>query len=303
MTQSLSTTTRGHRPRVALVTCAEFPDLFDDDQALIPALAARSVAGEPAVWDDPAVDWPGYDLAVLRSTWDYTPRRDEFVAWARRVPHLANPAAVVAWNTDKRYLAGLAAAGVPVVPTRYLEPGTEPWQPPEHGEYVLKPAVSAGSRDTGRYDLAEPEQRALAVAHAQRLRGAGATVMVQPYLRAVDADGETALMFFRGGYSHAIRKAALLAGPYRGLDALFKAEDITPRDADPAQLSVAERALAAVPGVRPADLLYARVDLIPGADGQPLLVELELAEPSLFLDQAPGSADRFADAIAAHVAR
>ena len=300
MTTSLSATTRGRWPRVALVTCREFADLYDDDRALIPALAARGVAAEPAVWDDPDTDWAGYDLAVLRSTWDYPPRRDRFVAWTRRVPRLVNPASVVGWNTDKRYLTELAAAGVPVVPTRFLAPG-EPWSPPATGEYVLKPAVGAGSRDTGRYDLADGDQRALALAHVDRLHGEGATVMVQPYLGAVDRDGETALMFFAGRYSHAIRKAALLEGPYLGLDALYKEEDIAPREAEPAQLAVAERVLRAVPGVHPADLPYARIDLIPGTGGEPLLVELELTEPSLFLAYAPGSADRFADALAAHL--
>ncbi|MEH0972895.1 hypothetical protein V6U77_17385 [Micromonospora sp. CPCC 205546] len=297
--------TRG-RPRVALVTCADLPDLDPDDRLLLDPLARRGVAVDVLDWADPAVDWPAYDLAVLRSPWDYALRRDEFVAWASTVPALANPADVVRWNTDKRYLAELSAAGVPTVPTSWVAPG-ESWQPPaEGGEYVVKPAVSAGSQDTGRYDPADPGHRELAVAHVRRLSEAGRLVMVQPYLDAVDTAGETALLFLAGPdgprFSHAIRKGPMLTGPDLGIEGLYRPEEITARTATPEQLAVADRALAAVPG-GPERLLYARVDLIPGADGAPVLVELELTEPSLFLGHADGAADRLADAILTHLAR
>lgn len=280
--------------RVAFVTCAELADLDPDDRLAIAPLGERGIAVEPAVWDDPRVDWAGFDLAVLRSTWDYPRRRDDFVAWSRRVPALANPAEVVAWNTDKRYLAGLAAAGLAVVPTEWLEPGTQ-WTPPPGGEYVVKPAVSGGSIDSGRYDLSDPEHRMLAVSHVDRLLAAGRVVMVQPYLPAVDSHGETALIYFDGAFSHAIRKGPLLTGPDEGVAGLYKVEDIGPRTATPAERALGDRVLAQAPP----GLLYARVDLIPGTDGQPLLVELELTEPSIFLGYREGAPDRFAAAIAA----
>jgi glutathione synthase/RimK-type ligase-like ATP-grasp enzyme len=295
----LSTATRGTSPRVALVTCAELPDLDPDDRLVTGPLAARGITAVPAVWDDGDVDWDGFDLVVLRSPWDYAARRDEFVAWAQTVARLANPAKVVLDNTDKRYLAGLAAAGVPVVATRWLEPG-ESWPPaggPAEGEYVVKPAVSAGSHETGRYDLSDPRQRRLAGGHVERLHAAGKIIMIQPYLSAVDHDGETALVFIDGRYSHAIRKGPLLDGPYEALTGLYRPEQIEPRVPSGAERDAAARVLAAAPG----DLLYARVDLIPGPDGAPLLVELELTEPSLFLAHAPGAAERFADAIAARL--
>ncbi|GIJ27667.1 ATP-grasp domain-containing protein [Micromonospora qiuiae] len=297
--------TRGE-PRVALVTCAELPELDADDRLVQGPLSARGIAAEPAVWDDPTVDWTAYDLAVLRSPWDYMPRRDEFVAWATRVPRLANPADVVRWNTDKRYLDELSSAGVPAVPTGWVSPG-EPWQPPaDRGEYVIKPAISAGSRDTGRYDLADPEHRRLALAHVRRLGAAGRVSMVQPYLRAVDTAGETALLYLAGPdgliFSHAIRKGPMLTGPDEGVEGLYRAEEVAPRTADSAQLAVAERALAAVPGGSDR-LLYARVDLIPGPDGTPVLVELELTEPSLFIGYAEGAPDRLAEAIRIHLGR
>jgi hypothetical protein len=286
-------------PRVALVTCAELPDLEADDRLVIEPLAARGVRAEPAVWDDPRVDWAVYDLAVLRSPWDYVGRREAFVEWAHRVPRLANPAEVVAWNTEKTYLEMLAADGVPVVPTDWVRPG-ESWERPAAGEYVVKPAIGAGSRDTGRYDLADPTHSDLAAAHVARLQAAGRLVMVQPYLAAVDTDGETALLFIGGEFSHAIRKGAMLAGPDLPGSGLYRPERITARQPSPAQAEVAEKVLAAIPGGA-AGLLYARVDLIPGPDGSPVLVELELTEPSLFLDRSAGAAERLADAIAGRV--
>jgi hypothetical protein len=206
--------------RVALVTCAELPELDPDDQLLLAPLAQRGIEVTAAVWDDPAVSWSAFDLVVVRSPWDYIGRREAFVAWAERVPRLANPADVVAWNTDKRYLAELDAAGVPVVPTSWVEPGTD-WVVPADGEWVIKPAVSAGSRDTGRYDVADAAQRRLAAAHVARLQSAGRLVMVQPYLPAVDSYGETALAFLGGEYSHSIRKGPMLAGPDEGVEGLY----------------------------------------------------------------------------------
>jgi hypothetical protein len=298
----LSTATRGASPRVAFVTCGELPDLDPDDRLVIGPLARRGITVVPAVWDDKAVDWDGFDLVVLRSPWDYSARRDEFVAWTQTVPRLANPAGVVRDNTDKRYLAGLAAAGVTVVATQWLAPG-DAWAPAE-GEYVIKPAISAGSHETGRYDLADPAQRWLAGEHVERLHAVEKTVMIQPYLSAVDRDGETALVFLGGRYSHAIRKGAMLDGPYRELDGLYRPEQIEPRVPTEAERAAGDRVMAAatrLAGTSPTGLLYARVDLIPGPDGAPLLVELELTEPSLFLAHADGAAERFADALAARV--
>lgn len=291
--------------RVALVTCAALPELDPDDRLLGAALAARGVTVEPVVWDAPGTDWSRYDLAVLRSPWDYPGRHAEFVDWAARVPRLANPADVVAWNTDKRYLGDLSAAGIAVVPTEWVPPGAA-WSPPHAGRYVLKPTVSAGSRDTGRYDLADTAERALAAAQVDRLTGAGRTVMVQPYLAAVDTSGETAVLCLpdlaRGGLavSHAVRKGPMLDGPDPGEAGLYRAEDITVRTPTAAEVGLAAQVLAAIPGGSDR-LLYARVDMIPGADGRPVLLELELTEPSLFLAYADGAADRLAAAIIARL--
>ncbi|MEN3611162.1 hypothetical protein AAH979_16580 [Plantactinospora sp. ZYX-F-223] len=298
-----SRATRGE-PRVALITCSELPGLDPDDRLLLDPLAERGIRVEAAVWDDPDVDWAGYALAVLRSPWDYPTRHAEFVAWTETVPRLANPADLVRWNTDKRYLRELAEAGLPTVPTTWLDPADDWALPPEPGEYVVKPVVGAGSLDTGRYDLADAEHRELAATHVKRLQAAGRWVMVQPYLTAVDTAGETSLLFVAGPdglrFSHAIRKGPMLVGPDYGVEGLFRPEQITPRTPAEPEIAVAERVLAALPG-GPGRPLYARVDLIPGPAGAPVLVEVELTEPSLFLAHDPGAAGRLADAIAARL--
>jgi hypothetical protein len=277
-----------------------FPDLWDDDHPLRDALRTRGAEVETPRWDDPSVDWAAYDLAVLRSTWDYAPRHAQFIAWARRVPQLANPADIVEWNTDKHYLAELAAAGIPVTPTEFVEPG-ESWTPAGPGEWVVKPAISAASKDTGRYSL--PADLAIAQAHVTRLTSAGRTAMIQPYLTAVDTAGETSVLCLPDAageltYSHAIRKGALLTGT--GERTGEYDEDITARTPSVAELEVARRVLEAVPGGAKR-LLYARVDVVPGPDGEPMLLELELTEPGLFLRHGEGAAGRLADAILARL--
>lgn len=281
--------------RVALATCAELPELDDDAPALRAALRTRGVESAAGVWDDPAVAWAGFDLVVLRSTWDYAPRREAFLAWAERVATvttLLNPVDVVRWNTDKRYLRALAAAGVPVVATEWVEPGGAL---PDLADFVVKPAVSCGCRDTRRFEAGEREAAQRMV---ERLHAEGRAVMVQPYLAHIDADAETALLYIGDRYSHAIRKGPMLALGAAAEAGLFRAEDIGARVASDAQLAVAEAALDAVPGGR-ARLLYARVDVVPGPDGRPVVLELELTEPSLFLGFADGAAERFAAAISA----
>jgi hypothetical protein len=273
---------------VALATCAELPQLGEDEPLLLEALRGRGVATDAVVWDEPSVDWTSYELVVVRSTWDYAPRRDQFVAWARAVPRLLNPAEVISWNTDKRYLAQLPRA----VPTTFVRPG-DSWDPPD-GQFVVKPTVSAGSRDTARYREGEEDR---ARAHVSGLLSAGRMVMVQPYLSAVDEVGESALIFFSGQYSHAISKGQMLRpGQDPPPDGLYVEEDIRPREPNAAERTAADEVLDAMPWDR-RELLYARVDLIPDAEGSPQLVELELTEPSLFLCYSRGAPQRLAQRV------
>jgi hypothetical protein len=275
-----------------------FPDLYDDDFGVRDGLRAAGVDVDAVCWDDRTAHWGRYDLAVVRSPWDYPPRRDEFVAWAHSVPRLANPADIIEWNSDKVYLRELAAAGLPVTPTEFVPPPAG-WTPPAGGDWVIKPTISVAALDSGRYRL--PAQADLAVAHVRRLQEAGRTAMIQPYLTAVDTAGETSVLCTpdAGGelaYSHAIRKGALLTGPDVGAPHGEYTEEIEPRVPSGAELALAAATLAAVPGGAKR-LLYARVDMIPDPDGSPLLVELELIEPSMFFRAAPGSAERMVTAI------
>ncbi|MEU0751524.1 ATP-grasp domain-containing protein [Streptomyces albogriseolus] len=274
--------------RVALVTCADGPDVAEDRDlpVLVRALNEAGAEASAEVWDDAGVDWARFDLAVIRSTWDYSWRAAEFTAWAERcgaLTRLANPADVVRWNTDKRYLADLAAAGAPVVETRYLAPGDAVELPDGH-EFVVKPASGAGARFAARYT---PDEHDTAVRHVRRLHDDGFTAMVQPYVRAIDSGGERALQFFGGTLLHASRKGPVLA-PGTPYDQRKTAHpgltDWTPTTDE---LAVAQAALAAVPGAP--ELLYARVDLVDGDDGRPRVMELELVEPNLFLWLHPES--------------
>ena len=115
---------------VALVTCSALPEVDPDEQLVLEPLRRRRIEPVAAAWDDPAVDWAAFDLVVIRSTWDYPTRRPEFIAWAQSVPRLVNPADVVAWNTDKRYLRDLTDAGLPVVTTSWIAPGEPIILPP-----------------------------------------------------------------------------------------------------------------------------------------------------------------------------
>ena len=289
-------------PRIALVTAIAARALDEDLIPLAAALEALGAIASIADWDDAAIDWSGFDLVLLRSTWDYTLRLPEFLAWIERVAtltRLLNPPEVVRWNTDKHYLGDLARAGVPVVSSTFVEPGADAAAAlaaflaadASRADVVVKPCIGAGSRDAQRHAAAAPTT---AVAHMQRLLDAGRSVLLQPYLDRVDAEGETALLFCEGTFSHAIRKGPLLRrgeGPTR---ALFAPEHIQSRTPGADELAIAGRALAKLPFAPP--LLYARVDLLRDAHGQPVVLEFELTEPSLFFASAPGSVERFAAA-------
>ncbi len=293
-------TNTANAARVALATCAAFADLDVDDRLLLEPLRALGIEPVPAVWDNAGVDWASFDAVVIRSTWDYAERRDEFLHWVEetsRVTRVLNPISVVAWSSDKHYLNDLSAAGVPVVATHFVEPGDAHWDfPTGCAEFVVKPAISAGSRDTMRYSHAS---HSAANAHVRRLLDAQRSVMIQPYLPSVDTVAETALLFFDGEYSHAIRKGPLLQVDVEGekVEGLFIQEQIDPREPTPAQREVAQAAMAVVPR-GPEQLLYARIDLIDDTHGNPVVLELELVEPSVFLVTDPSAATRFAEAIA-----
>lgn len=287
--------------KIALVTAIAAFSLDEDLAPLAEALRKVGIAPQILAWDDTTVSWSRFDAVLLRSAWDYTERLPEFLAWAERVSaqtKLLNSLEVVRHNTNKHYLADLAQAGIAVVPSTFIEPGenaksalVEFLTAHNDAEFVVKPAIGAGSRDAQRYGR---EQSDIAVPHIMRLLQQQRSVLLQPYLSSVDEAGETALIFFDGQFSHAIRKGPLLQRDQGPTKHLFAAESIKPRQPGNDELTLATQVLAALPYDR---LAYARVDLIRGTDGSPRLLELELTEPSLFFSYAEGAADRFAVAL------
>jgi hypothetical protein len=283
-------------PRIAFATCSVLPDGLDEEQEL-----AEMVDAEYCVWDDESVDWNVYDRVVVRSTWDYTRRPDEFLAWAGSVgkQRLRNVPELIRFNADKRYLTQLAA---PTVPTTLLEPG-EPL-PSYDSEIVVKPNISAGARNTGRFqpDAADDAAELVATIHED-----GRAVLLQPYLPGVDEHGERAIVFFGGVLSHVLHKRPVLRDPgvapiaqsaHAPAAIMLEPDLVIPGQATPAQLELAHAVHTEI-SARFGQPLFARFDMVPGPEGDPVLIELEAIEPRLYFDLIPGAAQRFAAAIAA----
>ena len=285
--------------RLALATYAALPGLTADDRLVVPELARAGITARPAVWDDPTVRWDDFDAVAIRSCWDYHRKPAAFQAWVRRMEafglRVLNPPPVLRWNADKRYLRDLAAAGVPVIPTVWIDQGARAslaeilaergWR-----DVVVKPAVSASAHQTWRVaavDAGDVQPRFSALA-------ALGHVLVQPFVDKIRTSGEWSLVFLGDAFSHAVVK--------RPRDGDFRVQSehggsyaaATP----PSHLiDAAQAALAAAPGPR----VYARVDGCV-VDGVFRLMELELLEPGLFLATHPEAPRRFARAIASALA-
>lgn len=300
-------------------------DIDGDMQITLDALREAGIEAQPVDWNDSTFDWSSCDAVIVRSTWDYHRHIDEFLQWVSAVTQmtrLENPADVLRWNIDKRYLAELGAAGLPVIETMFVEPETfvrpeaivEPesftgsggtqspsvsW--PEaleamaaRGDVVVKPAVSAGSNDTQRHGRANSAR-----AHVDDLLARGRVVMVQPYLDRVDAESETDLVYINGEFSHAFSKGPMLAAPGNAVGELYLEERIDARTPTDAQRQLGDRVMASLTE-RWGRLLYARIDMLP-TDNGPVIIEVELTEPSLYLHLDPAAPSRFASAIAEHL--
>jgi glutathione synthase/RimK-type ligase-like ATP-grasp enzyme len=280
---------------VALATCRKLPEPDVDEPYLLAALSAAKIPARMLAWDDPLVDWDAPRLVVIRSTWNYYLHLDAFLAWVlARGDRLVNAAGLIVWNHHKRYLRDLEAAGIPVVPTLWVDRGStlgdglrlRGWT-----DIVVKPAVSAGSYRTSRLQGPPFDEAVLAATFA------AGDAMVQPFVASVEGHGERSLIAIDGEITHAIRKCPRFHG---------QAEQVSSGRVPIAddEREIASRALAHVSrlapasGDRPGSPLYARIDLVRDAAGQPMLSELELIEPSLFLTQNPAAIDRLVAGIA-----
>jgi glutathione synthase/RimK-type ligase-like ATP-grasp enzyme len=282
--------------RIALVTCSAIPELTADDRLLAAALRARGAEPLPVVWDDARVDWSGFGIAVLRSTWDYHLKLNGFLEWlsARESdgPRLWNPPNVVRWNVRKSYLRDLQGHGIAVPPTVWLDRGGAPalaevmdrrgWR-----DAVVKPAVSASAFRTFRVS------RAAAEAHQPAFDALVAEhdVLLQVFTSEVVAPGEWSLVFIGDELSHSILKQPA-EGDFRVQEEFGGTPH--PARAPEALVKDARAALAAAGG----PLLYARVDGVE-RQGRLIVMELELTEPALYLGFADGAPERLADAVLA----
>jgi glutathione synthase/RimK-type ligase-like ATP-grasp enzyme len=275
---------------VTIATHAAMPAGSTDDRLLGEALTAAGARVRFAVWNDSGVDWGAAPRTVIRSTWDYHLHPAAWFAWlalASRVTRLINDAETVHWNSDKRYLLDLQAAGVPIVPTDFVVRRSSidlaarcagrGWD-----DVVVKPAIGASAKGAARATgaaIAETGQ-----AHLETLLRAG-DALIQPFQPAVVAERERSLVYLAGALSHAFSKPPFLAGTGDGLGEAI-------HETTSAERALGEAALRALP--RPP--LYARVDVVPTPDG-PRLMELELIEPDLGLRLHPPSIPRLVHAI------
>jgi glutathione synthase/RimK-type ligase-like ATP-grasp enzyme len=277
-------------PRIAIATCADYADLKVDDELLRQALEERGCEARAVVWDEEGTDWGGFDLCLVRSTWDYHGKHREFLAWTQRVEAAAalrNPAELIAWNSDKHYLRELGERGVRTVPTVWVGEdsriGLEQilagtgWD-----EAVVKPVVDLGARNLHRVRAGEGSVALESILRSQR-------AMVQPFLPSLEGQGELSLVYVEGELSHAVRKRPA-AGDFR-VQSIWGGT-VSRDEPTGAEVELTEKALAQFKQVP----LYARVDLVEGPTGEPCLIELELIEPNLYLCEHPPAVEALADA-------
>jgi glutathione synthase/RimK-type ligase-like ATP-grasp enzyme len=276
---------------VLLATCADLPDGEPAGDLLVKELGHRGIEARYVAWDEPGVDWRSARLVLVRSTWDYYTRRDEFLAWARSVgDRLVNRPEALAWNTDKAYLVDLGETPLPVVPTvavdeeAELAPAVAAFAPA-----VVKPRVGAGGEGVVVFD-GEPGGPA-ALDESQIDSGPW---VVQPLVDSVRTEGETSVFVLGGDVVSQVRK--LPAGSeIRVHEEYGGRTDVVPVTSEAAQVAVETVKVAEeLLGVR---LPYARVDLMRLDDGVLAVSELEITEPGLYLDVLPANAEAFADLV------
>lgn len=300
------------KKRVSLVTCSQYPNLETDEQGLLDALSENGLDPQIVFWDDPQVDWEKAGVCVVRSVRDYADRRAEFLRWAHQVPRLLNPADVMEWGTDKHYLKVLHGLGLPIVPTFWLEPELNLSKHqihtrfPAHGDFVVKPAVSSGGRQMGRYTANVGSSRTKAIHHAMDILNRNEAAMVQRYLAQVEEQGEVSLIYMNGILSHAVEKAGMLKKDMEIGEELIP-QVVAVRNPSAKEWEWGEQVRRAVHRMIKSRLghdqqfLYFRADLISdGGDGF-YLMEVSAVDAKLYLQGVEDGVKRFADAIATRV--
>ena len=297
------------KPKVTLVTSRDMPNLYVGEEGILDALAQRGLDPSIAVWNDPDVDWAKAGVCIVRSVTDYAQDRAGFLEWSKKIPRLLNHPDILDWNTDKHYLAALEKRGLPTIPTSWLEPQHKLSKHqihtrfPAFGDLVVKPAVSSGVRDIGRYSSIDTYQRQAAIKQTVDLLQAGRSVMVQRYLKEIEEYGEISLIFFNGLVSHAVKKQVPL-NLSEVTDSSRREPVVTSYQADSEAWRWGETIRAALHGYvrerlgRDEQFLFNRVDVVPDGKGFFHVMEVSLVDADLYLSATPEAMDNFADAIA-----
>ena len=286
---------------IALATAQLARGLDHDLDILSEALDAIGQPWQIVDWDDTSVDWSAFSIVVLRSTWDYYKRLDEFTRWINttaQVTQLYNPAEIVHWNLDKQYLAQLIAAGIPVMSTTFINSVSDIDEQQLQHDIIVKPTVSAGSNNTARH-RSEP---AAARQHIEKILASGTSVLLQPYQPSIDVNGETSLVYLGGLFSHAFRKGPIFRGTEQTHNGAFIDEEISARTATPAELVLGNQVLAFLAQRFTDQPLYARIDMVTNESGVPEIMEIELTEPSLYLHLDAEAPNRAASVLASAAA-
>ncbi len=296
------------KPKVTLATSSVMPNLYHGEEGLLDALAERGCDPSIKIWNDPDVDWTDAGTVIVRSVSDYPLQRQAFLEWTKKVPRILNHPDILEWNTHKTYLRSLEKRGLPTIPTAWLEPEQNLSKHqihtrfPASGEFIVKPAVSSGVRDIGRYTTVSTAQRQAAIAQVQQLLGAGRTVMLQRYLEEIDTHGEISLVFFNGLVSHAVEKRAVLH-PATITESTMHEAVVTAEAADHIAWQWGERIRRVLHAYvrerigRDEQFLFNRVDIVPDDEGSFRVMEVSLVDADLYLSATPEALGNFADAI------
>ncbi len=297
------------KPKVTLATAASMPNLYPDENGLLDALAERGIDPQIKVWNDPDVDWDDAGIVVVRSVIDYAHDRKKFLEWAHGVPRILNTYDVLEWNSDKHYLRELEQRGLPTIATTWVSADAAYTKQQVHsrfpafGDFVMKPTVSSGVRDIGRYSAIDLAARQAAIAQAMGMLSEGRDIMIQRYREEIDVHGEVSLVFLNGLLSHTVQKNAFLH-PDQVTDRSYTESVVAARPATGEELRWGEEIRAVIHEYvrhrlgRDEQFLFNRVDIVPDGQGSFVVMEIALVDADLYLDATPAALGNFADAIA-----
>ena len=280
---------------IAFATSSEFKNLLEDDLLVAKQLAMHNIQVVPAVWDDQSIDWSDYDAVIVRSPWDYFLKGDAYFQWIKSFLNnsntkLLNPPQAILDNIDKRYLLEFEQQGITIIPTYCVEKDTQTnlksiLEKYSWDKIVIKPVISAGAYGTWRcsLDKAEQEQDKFAEQFSRE------TVFIQPFMPEIQSEGEWSIIYFNGEYSHSVLKSVT------GDDFRIQEEFGGTTKAIEPTANILKQTQK-IMDLQKERLLYARVDGVI-RDGQFLLMELEINEPSLFFEFSEKGVEMFSKAV------